>query len=110
MSDNEELLYISEHYTPPITAASILQEGLSILGERGKQYGSDGEERSFAQVAVAFTALTGKSLVGSDVCLILALVKQVRQQAQNRYHHDSAVDGCNYLALQAEERFKEMQK
>lgn len=105
MSDNEELLYISEQATKP--AAAILQEGLSILSERGKQYGSDGEERSFPQVAQAFTALTGKQLVGSDVCLILALVKQVRQYAQLRYHHDSAVDGVNYLALQAEELQKE---
>lgn len=105
MSDNEELLYISEQTTKP--AAAILQEGLSILSERGKQYGSEGEERSFPQVAQAFTALTGKQLVGSDVCLILALVKQVRQYAQPRYHHDSAVDGVNYLALQAEELQKE---
>lgn len=90
-----------------LSAATILQEGLSILSERGKQYGSEGEERSFPQVAQAFTALTGKELVGSDVCLILALVKQVRQYAQPRYHHDSAVDGVNYLALQAEELQKE---
>lgn len=105
MSDNEELLYISEQTTKP--ASAILQEGLSILSERGKQYGSEGGERSFPQVAQAFTALTGKRLVGSDVCLILALVKQVRQYAQPRYHHDSAVDGVNYLALQAEELQKE---
>ena len=90
-----------------LSAATILQEGLSILSERGKQYGSEGEERSFPQVAQAFTALTGKQLAGSDVCLILALVKQVRQYAQPRYHHDSAVDGVNYLALQAEELQKE---
>lgn len=90
-----------------LSAATILQEGLSILSERGKQYGSEGEERSFPQVAQAFSAITGKQLVGSDVCLILALVKQVRQYAQPRYHHDSAVDGVNYLALQAEELQKE---
>lgn len=106
MSDNEELLYISEQTTKP--AAAILQEGLSILGERGKQYGSEGEERSFPQVAQAFNAIRGASLVGSDICLILALVKQVRQYAQPRYHHDSAVDAVNYFALQAEERQKEM--
>lgn len=96
-----------QHYSEVKPASAILQEGLSILSERGKQYGSEGEERSFPQVAQAFTALTGKQLVGSDVCLILALIKQVRQYAQPRYHHDSAVDGVNYLALQAEELQKE---
>lgn len=98
-----------EHYQqePTKTAADFLSEGLRILSERGKQYGSEGNERSFAQVAQAFTAVTGKQLVGSDICLILALVKQVRQYAQPRYHHDSAVDGVNYVALQAEELQKE---
>lgn len=104
MSDNEELLYTSEQ---PTTASGFLSEGLRILSERGKEYGSDESERSFPQVAQAFTAITGKELLGSDVCLILALVKQVRQYAKPRFHHDSAVDGVNYTALQAEELRKE---
>lgn len=95
----------------PQTAAEFLSAGLEILSERGKQYGSSGDERSFPQVAQAFNAITGKALQGSDVCLILSLVKQVRQYAQpDRFHEDSAVDGVNYVALQAQELKKELSK
>lgn len=100
------------HYpAAPTAAADFLTAGLKILTERGNQYGSKGEERSFAQAAQAFTAITGKPLVGSDVCLILALVKQVRQYAQpERFHEDSAVDGVNYTALQSEQLKRERGK
>lgn len=97
-----------EHYEQVGTAASFLSEGMRILTERGEQYGSDKRECSFPQVAQAFNAITGKDMTGSDVCLILALVKQVRQYAQpERFHEDSAVDGVNYLALQAEQLKRE---
>lgn len=100
-----------EHYEQVGTAASFLSEGMRILTERGEQYGSDKRECSFPQVAQAFNAITGKDLAGSDVCLILALVKQVRQYAQpGRFHEDSAVDGVNYLALQAEQLKRERSK
>lgn len=104
---NEGLHYVQS----PQTAADFLSAGLEILSERGKQYSSAGEERSFPQVAQSFTAITGKALQGSDVCLILALVKQVRQYAQpGRFHEDSAVDGVNYVALQAQELKRELTK
>ncbi len=94
-----------EHYEAAelTTAADFLSAGLEILSQRGEQYGNDGRECSFPQAAEAFNALTGHKLVGSDICLIIALVKQVRQYAQpGRFHEDSAVDGVNYLALQSE--------
>jgi hypothetical protein len=93
------------HYeaTELTTAADFLSAGLEILSQRGEQYGNDGRECSFPQAAEAFNALTGHKLKGSDICLIIALVKQVRQYAQpSRFHEDSAVDGVNYLALQSE--------
>jgi len=93
----------------PASAADFLSEGLKILSERGNQYGSNQRECSFPQAADAFNAITGHSLKGSDICLILALVKQVRQYAQPRFHEDSAVDAVNYLALQAELLKKERQ-
>ena len=108
MTDHKEILYAKP---TPQTAAEFLSAGLEILSDRGKQYSSAGEERSFPQVAQAFTAITGKALAGSDVCLILALVKQVRQYAQpGRFHEDSAVDGVNYVALQAQELKRELTK
>jgi hypothetical protein len=93
----------------PVSAADFLSEGLKILSERGNQYGSNQRECSFPQAAEAFNAITGHSLKGSDICLIIALVKQVRQYAQpGRFHEDSAVDGVNYLALQSELLKKEL--
>lgn len=102
-----------EHYDKSglTTAADFLSEGMRILIERGKQYGSGERECSFPQVAQAFNAITGRDLAGSDICLILALVKQVRQYAQpERFHEDSAVDGVNYTALQVEQLKRERSK
>lgn len=96
-----------DHYTK--TATDYLSQGMQILTERGKQYGSNGRECSFPQVAEAFNAITGNELSGSDVCMILALLKLVRQSAQpDRLHEDSLVDGVNYMALYAEVLSKEL--
>jgi hypothetical protein len=91
-----------------IEAQDFLSEGLKILDERGKQYGSNERECSFPQVAQAFNAITGHNLKGSDICLILAKLKEVRQYAKpDRFHDDSAVDAVNYMALHAQELRKE---
>ena len=96
-----------EHYTK--SATDYLSQGMQILTERGKQYGSNSRECSFPQVAEAFNAITGNELSGSDVCMILAILKLVRQSAQpNRLHEDSLVDGVNYMALYAEMVGKEL--
>ena len=116
MSNNEELLYTSEarkHYETQAelaaksktitTASDFLSEGLRILSERGKQYDPSGtKEMSFDNVAEAFNCLTNSRLRGSDVCLLLALLKVVRQNANKDFHEDSAVDFVNYAALYSE--------
>ena len=124
MSNNEELLYTSEtrkHYETQselaarlkaeleakqktvTTASDFLSEGLRILSERGKQYDPSGtKEMSFDNVAEAFNCLTNSRLKGSDVCLLLALLKVVRQNANKDFHEDSAVDFVNYAALYSE--------
>ena len=132
MSNNEELLYTSEarkHYETLAekaarekaglilsamsdagvkektitTASDFLSEGLRILSERGKQYDPSGtKEMSFDNVAEAFNCLTNSRLKGSDVCLLLALLKVVRQNANKGFHEDSAVDFVNYAALHSE--------
>lgn len=132
MSNNEELLYTSEarkHYgtlaekatrekaelilnamsdagvkeKTITTASDFLSEGLRILCERGKQYDPSGtKEMSFDNVAEAFNCLTNSRLKGSDVCLLLALLKVVRQNANKDFHEDSAVDFVNYAALHSE--------
>lgn len=85
------------------TASDFLSEGLRILSERGKQYDPSGKkEMSFDNVAEAFNCLTNSRLNGSDVCLLLALLKVVRQNANKEFHEDSAVDFVNYAALHSE--------
>lgn len=87
-----------------ITSASdFLSEGLRILSERGKQYDPSGtKEMSFDNVAEAFNCLTNSRLKASDICLLLALLKVVRQNASKSFHEDSAVDFVNYAALHGE--------
>ena len=115
MSDNEELLHQTArvHYETLAekaarektitTASEFLSEGLRILSERGKQYDPGGtKEMSFDNVAEAFNCLTNSRLKASDICLILALLKVVRQNANKEFHEDSAVDFVNYAALHSE--------
>jgi hypothetical protein len=96
----------------PKTSAEFLNACAAVQSERGKQYDASGTgERSFAAAASAFNAATGKSLTGSDVCLLLTMVKLVRQYSSpDRLHHDSLLDGVSYLSLWAEELTKELGK
>jgi hypothetical protein len=98
--------------TEPKAAVEFLNACAAVQSERGKQYDASGTgERSFAAAASAFNAATGKSLTGSDVCLLLTMVKLVRQYSSpNRLHHDSLLDGVSYLSLWAEELTKELGK
>lgn len=101
-----------EHYqdSQPQTAVEFLNACIAVQSERGKQYDASGAgERSFAAAASAFNAATGKSLTGSDVCLLLTMVKLVRQYSSpDRLHQDSLLDGVSYLSLWAEMLTKEL--
>lgn len=94
----------------PRTSVELLNACISVQTERGKQYDASGAgERSFAAAAAAFNAATGKSLTGSDVCLLLTMVKLVRQYSSpDRLHQDSLLDGVSYLSLWAEELTNEL--
>jgi hypothetical protein len=94
----------------PKTAVEFLNACAAVQSERGKQYDASGTgERSFAAAASAFNAATGKSLTGSDVCLLLTMVKLVRQYSSpDRLHQDSLLDGVSYLSLWAEMLTKEL--
>lgn len=96
----------------PTTAAEYLAACAQVQLERGKQYDASGTgERSFDAAAEAFNCITGKHLRGSDVCLILELVKKVRQYSDpTRLHADSVLDAVSYASLWAEELTKELSK
>ncbi|YP_010660129.1 phosphofructokinase [Pseudoalteromonas phage HS1] len=93
----------------PKLAIQYLNECIEVQKQRGEQYNSKGTgERSFAAAASAFNAMTGQNLKGSDVCLMLACVKAVRQYSDpNRVHEDSLLDLVSYASLWAEELNKE---
>ena len=92
-----------------LNAVDILEQGKGILNQRGEEYeASEGTgERSFNSVATAFNAITGKDLTPAEVCLVLQIVKDVRQWSQDRLHADSILDCTNYAALKGEELYKQ---
>lgn len=89
----------------------FLCEAVRVQTERGKQYDQkDTGERSFQRVAIAFNAITGRNLRGSEIALIQQLLKDVRQWTNpHRAHMDSLLDGVSYAALKAEEVLAETQ-
>ena len=91
-------------------STDYLRQCIDVQAERGEQYDKSGSgERSFAAAAKAFNAITGKDLKGSDVCLILEMVKNVRQYSDpRRLHEDSVLDKVSYASLWAEELHKEL--
>ena len=104
--NNSELPNSSKHKK----STDYLNECMEVQRQRGEQYDSSGTgERSFNAAAKAFNAMTGQSLKGSDVCLLLTCVKVVRQYSNpERLHEDSLLDGVSYLSLWAEELNKEL--
>lgn len=110
---------VDERYRPavahvepkhPATSTEYLTACAQVQSERAKQYDASGTgERSFDAAAEAFNCVTGKNLRGSDVCLILEMVKLVRQYSDpTRLHEDSVLDKVSYSALWAEELTKEL--
>jgi hypothetical protein len=94
-----------KRHEPVKTSVDYLNECKSIQEERGKQYDSEGTgERSFKACADAYNAITGSDLKGSDICLILQLLKDVRLYSnRSKPHEDSLLDKVSYASLHAEE-------
>lgn len=92
------------------TAIDYLSECELVQKQRGEQYDAKGTgERSFAACATAFNAITGGSLKGSHICLMLQILKDVRQYSdQTRLHEDSVLDKISYASLHGEELNKEL--
>lgn len=87
----------------PIKAEQFLRKGEMLLKARGKTYDTEKkEERSADRTATAFNAITGHSLTGPDVWLLLQVLKDVRQWTRTEYHQDSAEDSVAYAALKSE--------
>jgi hypothetical protein len=76
---------------------SILLEADEIIhGERVKTYGP--ASTTFKDVAIAFNAITGESLSGSDVALLQILFKLKRNEYSPK-NPDHLTDGAGYIGI-----------
>ncbi len=91
------------------TATDFLNSCIDVQNQRGKEYKGENNERSFNTVADTFNTITGQDLKGSDICVLLTILKLVRQYSNpDRLHRDSLLDGVSYMSLWAEELTKEL--
>ena len=83
-------------------AASILQDALAAMSERGQSYDTtgDGKERSMAKVVQMFNTLTGSSMTTEQGWDFMILLKLTR--ASQGYKHDNYIDGAAYFGLAGE--------
>lgn len=94
------------------TSVDLLNDCILVQQERGRDYDTsndNGKERSFAATATAFNAITGKDITPAEVCLMLQVLKDVRQWSQDRLHEDSVLDGVSYSSLKGEELYRQYQ-
>ena len=77
----------------------VLKEAQSLLSQRGNSYGA--AQENFERAATLLSVLSGKKFSAYDVSLAMLAVKLSRL-AHSPEHHDSWVDGINYMAFCAE--------
>ena len=95
----------------------LAEKVLATIGQRGadngydKQSGTAQEERSAAQIARVFNALTGHNLSTTDAWTFLQVLKMVRMETQIKMGSgdllDSCVDMVSYSLLKAETALQE---
>lgn len=94
--------FFSSEKPKPVSASAnaILATASDMLGERGKQYDTNGEERSMAKIVASFNAKTGRDLTELEGWLFMTDLKAVRALAGGSM--DCFVDGAAYFALAGE--------
>jgi hypothetical protein len=89
------------------TANQLLNKAATLMQQRGEQYDKPNGERSMAQAATAFNAITGLTISEADGYLLMALLKMVRDNQKESPHTDSIEDLIAYAALYGEARLGE---
>jgi hypothetical protein len=84
-----------------INPKQVLNEAEGLISERGQDYG--GIEDNFSNIAIIFTAMTGKQFTAHDVAMVLAAVKIARMR-QSPGKADNYLDAINYVAFAHELR------
>lgn len=90
-----------------VTAHGVLARAAGHMQARAATYDEPGGERSMGKAVMAFNAITGRDLDGSEGWLLLQLLKNVRLFTADGYHKDSAEDAAAYTALMAEAKAAE---
>lgn len=83
---------------------AILEEAMSIIVERGQDYG--GIEDNFARIAAIAQSILNVPITPYHVAMIHVATKLARM-AGSRDKHDNYVDAINYIAFAAGLRPKE---
>lgn len=90
------------------SAEGLLEDGIKMLAERGKQYDPAGKaERSMEKTVRAFSIITGKPLTEAEGWMLMAILKAVRSFQRPGFHADSAQDFVCYASLFGEAKAKE---
>lgn len=91
-------------YLGEVNAESALDDVITIMKDRAKQYDNPKGERSMDKVVEAFNIITGHQLSTSDGYMLMSLLKLVRSQNSSRPDAlvDSVKDNIAYGALYAE--------
>ena len=84
----------------PSTRASVLRKAEEyVTKDRAAEHGD--MEENFGTIATYWSTHLGVDVTGSDVAIMMALLKVARIKSNVR-NMDNWVDGCGYLACGAE--------
>jgi hypothetical protein len=91
----------SKYIIPPqLNIESIteyIEDCLNIIKGRKEQHSpNEPIENDFADIATIFNLIRKTSLNGSDIALLLHILKLVRQGDNETLHEDNLIDGTNY--------------
>lgn len=96
------------------SAAELLKKAGDIMGQRAKDYDSQGGERSMGAVAKMFNLATKRegaaAISESEAWLVMALLKMVRDRSTPDGHQDSCEDLVSYASLYGEARLAELRQ
>lgn len=84
------------------SSVDYLNKAAAIQEERGKDYDTDGGERSMAAVVAAFNDLFNQDMTETQGWQFMVLLKMKRLDTASKHHEDSASDQVSYSALAAE--------
>lgn len=88
----------------PPTAIDMLDEAARHVKDRAAVYYKPAGEHPMGATVAAFNAVTGRDLRESEGWLLLALLKMVRGEQNQKPHRDSAEDLVAYSSLYGEAR------